>query len=71
MNDCVVIKVFAFLSGALFGGGLIAIIAIHRYKDCYSARKQGRNGNCWREAKQFERAIEVMPFQRPLLLAAA
>lgn len=37
----------------------------------FAARKGGRNQNDWREAKKFERVIELMPFQRPLLLAAA
>jgi hypothetical protein len=30
----------------------------------YSARKQGRNGNCWTEAEAFRRSIDTMPVQR-------
>lgn len=32
----------------------------------FAARKQGRNGNCWREAKRFTEAIRSMPIQRRL-----
>ena len=32
----------------------------------FSARKQGRNGNDWREAARFVRRIDGMPWQRPL-----
>lgn len=35
----------------------------------YSARKQGRNGNDWREAKSFVKRIQSMPIQRQLLAA--
>lgn len=34
----------------------------------FSARKQGRNGNDWREAKRWAHGIESRPSQRPLFI---
>lgn len=36
----------------------------------YAARRQGRNGNSWREARRFECRVEMMPVQHMLDLAA-
>lgn len=37
----------------------------------YSARKQGRNANSWREARAFVERIETQPYQLPLFIAEA
>jgi hypothetical protein len=37
----------------------------------FSARKQGRNANDWREAQRFVESINAQSFQRPLFLARA
>ncbi len=37
----------------------------------FSARKQGRNANDWREAQRFVDRIERMPYQQPLFIGRA